>query len=172
VNWIHENATIEQLGVADKAGSAQLHVLKDYIGSSSMHSMAHADAYMHNKMYLEEAQTVEVKTVSLDAYCQDHNIKQVDLIKMDIEGYEEKAYAGMERVVQNSPNLIMFVEFTKDSYENPKRFYDQMVKDFGHVYVVDERGTLERPADPSYERVIAPADDWVMVVLSKKEIKQ
>jgi len=118
-------------------------------------------------MQLEVDESIQVPAITLDGYCKDKNIKEINLIKMDIEGYEENAYSGMRQIIKQSPNVTMFVEFTKDGYENPKQFYDSMLSDFGNVYIIDGTGKLTKPKRNSYEYVIGDADDWVMPVFSK-----
>jgi FkbM family methyltransferase len=167
MDWLHGQCIIENLGIADKEGKATLTVLRDSIGSSSLHSKAHQDKYLHTKMDMETEETITVKATTLDAYCQTKKIDRIDLIKMDIEGYEEKAYAGMRQIVAASPNVTLFVEFTKESYDDPKAFYEQMLKDFGHVYLIRPDGKLTKPKNTSYERVIGSPTDWVMPVFSK-----
>ena len=41
-----------------------------------------------------------IKVTTLDAYCRDHRIDEVDFIKMDIEGYEHAALRGGERMLR------------------------------------------------------------------------
>jgi FkbM family methyltransferase len=167
VNWLNEQSVVENLAVGDKEGTLTLRILKDYLGSSSVLPLEHTAKYMSTKMHLETAEEVKVKSTSLDAYCKANGIKTVDLIKMDIEGFEDKAYDGMRTVVKNSPNLTFFIEFTKDSYDDPKGFYNQMLKDFGHVYLIDDDGYIVKPNKTTYEAVIGDADDWVMPIFSK-----
>lgn len=167
VNWLNEQSVVENMAVADKPGKAKLNVLKDYVGSSSLHTAKHIDAFMHNKMKVETQAVVTVQAVSIDDYCTGHNIKQVDLIKMDIEGYEDKAYQGMRDIVKASPNLTMFIEFTRESYDNPGQFYQQMLDDFGYVYLIDRQGRLVLQDKTDYASVIGTPEDWVMPVFSK-----
>lgn len=168
VNWLNEQSVVENYAIADKPGEVVLNLLKDYIGSSSIQTVEQLDTYMHDKMYLETQEKIPVQAVTLDDYCKEHDIKTVDLIKMDIEGYEELAYQGMRKIVKASPNATLFVEFTKDGYEKPKAFYDQMLADFGHVYVIDDDGYITKPKDTSYESIVGDADDWIMPIFSKK----
>jgi FkbM family methyltransferase len=172
VNWLNENAVIEHMGIDKQAGEVELNILKDYIGCSSMHSIEHLDEYLHDKMHLEVAEKVLVKTISIDEYCTKHDIDHIDLIKIDIEGYEENAYAGMRGMVAKSPDMVLFLEFTKESYQNPKGFYEQMLADFdGQVHVINSDGTFVSPEDTSYESVLGNAEDWEMLVFSKKSLK-
>lgn len=167
VNWLNEQTTLENLAVSDRDTELTLHVLKDYVGSSSVHSNEHVEKYMHGKMQLETAQEVKVKATSIDKYCKQHDIKAVDLIIMDIEGYEDTAYAGMRETVQISPNATLFIEFTKDAYTDAETFYNELLADFGHVYVLDDDGYIVRPKDSSFKTVIGDTDDWVMPIFSK-----
>jgi FkbM family methyltransferase len=167
VNWLNEQTTLENLAVSDRDTELTLHVLKDYVGSSSVRSNKDVQAYMKGKMTLETAQEVKVKATSIDNYCKKHTIKAVDLIIMDIEGYEDTAYAGMRQTIAASPNATLFIEFTPGAYKDARGFYGQMLKDFGHVYVLNDDGGFVSPKDTSYNAVIGDADDWVMPIFSK-----
>lgn len=169
VNWLNEQSVIENLAVADKKGTLTLNLLEDYIGSSSVLPIEHTAKYMKDKMYLKRAEAIKVDAVSIDDYCKANKIAKVDLIKMDIEGFEDKAYEGMRKTIHASPDATLFVEFTKDSYDDPKGFYNQMLKDFGYVYVIDDDGYITQPKHTSYDSVIGNADDWVMPIFSKKD---
>lgn len=167
VNWLNEQSVIENLAISDKVGKVNLTVLKDYVGSSSLHTLEHMETYMHEKMYLEPEEVISVEATTIDAYCAKNNIKSVDLIKMDIEGYEEKAYKGMKKIVQSSPSITLFIEFTKESYEHPEKFYNEMLKDFGHLYLIDQDANIVKPKHTDYASVVSGSDDWVMPIFSK-----
>lgn len=167
VNWLNQQSTVENLAVADQEGQLSFNIMKDYIGSSSLHSDEHTDKYMHNKMHIETEEVVTVDAVTLDAYCKNNNIDQVNLIKMDIEGYEDKAYQGMREIVAASPEISLFIEFTKDSYDDPEGFYDMLLADFGNVYSITKDGRIIRPKKIDYHSIIGHADDWVMPIFSK-----
>jgi FkbM family methyltransferase len=167
VNWLNEQTVLENLAVSDRDTEVTLNILKDYVGSSSVHSNEHVETYMHGKMKLETAEAVKVKATSIDNYFKKHKLKTVDLIIMDIEGYEDTAYAGMRKTVTDSPNATLFIEFTPGAYKDAKGFYKQMLSDFGHVYVLDDEGHIVKPKDTLYETVIGDADDWVMPIFSK-----
>lgn len=168
VNWLNEQSTLEQLAVADKPGELTLNILQDYVGSSSVHSLEHTEAYMKGKMQLAAAESVKVQAVTIDDYCKKHKVPAIDLMIMDIEGFEDKAYAGMRKTVQASPNMSLMLEFTKGSYDDPKAFYEQMLSDFGHVYTIDDAGFIVKPEATDYKSIIEVNDDWVMPIFSKK----
>lgn len=166
-NNMEDRTVIEALAISDKNGYVYLNILKDYMGSSSVKTMDELDSYVSGKIELEIDESLKVESITLDEYCQKKGIESVNLIKMDIERNEEKAYAGMRGIVKKSEDITMFVEFTKDGYENPKKFYDTMLKDFGNVYTIAKDGKLVKPSNTSYEKIIDWSDDWVMPVFSK-----
>jgi hypothetical protein len=92
------------------------------------------------------------------------------LIKIDIEGLEDSAYKGMAELVKKSKNLTVFLEFTKDAYNEPKVFFDKMVNDFDYLYLIDNDGNLVKPRSKTYKNVILSGLDWTMLVFSKIEI--
>lgn len=168
-NWLIEQSIVENLAVSDKTGPAKLSVLKDYLGSSSLHSAKSLSAYLGHKMQIETEEEVTVNAITLDDYCGQHKIKHINLIKMDIEGFEERAYQGMRNIIKASPNLTLFIEFTKDGYEQPEAFYNQMLADFGDVYTIANGGRIIKPTNPRYKSVAANEEDWIMLIFSKNK---
>jgi len=52
----------------------------------------------------------DVRVVAIDSFCREHGIESVDLIKVDVEGYEEHALRGMRAIVFSSrPAILMEV---------------------------------------------------------------
>jgi FkbM family methyltransferase len=167
VNWLHENTVVEGLAVSDRKGHVELNILADYIGSSSVHSVSELDKYLSHKMQIKAQEVISVPTISIDEYCKSNGIKRIDRMKMDIEGYEDVAYAGMRNIVKASDDMMLYIEFTKDGYKDPKKFYNQMLQDFGNVNLIDPQGKLVNPENTDYDSVMGSVSDWVMLVFSK-----
>ena len=66
-----------------------------------------------NRLYAsdEERPQVEVKARPLDALLRENKIDTVDLIKIDVQGYEPKVIAGLRETITASPNLTLLTEF-------------------------------------------------------------
>jgi FkbM family methyltransferase len=168
LNWYNEQTVIENLAVSNKKQDVTLNVLRDYIASSSVHSIEKLSSYLEGKMKLEVEETVSIPAVTIDDYCKEHKIQDIDLIKMDIEGYEDAAYEGMRQIVKKSQNLTLFIEFTKEGYKDPEGFYRQLLEDFGNMYVINTDGSLSKPQTTDYATIIGTSSDWVMPVFSKR----
>lgn len=168
VNWLREQSIIENKAISDNKGTLTLHLLEGYIGSSSLHSAQEVNSLMGKKMVAKTKEKIKVETITLDEYCIKNSIKQVDLIKMDIEGFEERAYKGMRKIVSQSPEVTLFVEFTPGAYKNPKKLFETMLSDFGNIYQIEDDGHMTKITSPVYESLAGDSNDWVMFVFSKR----
>lgn len=66
-----------------------------------------------NRLYASDGERpqVEVKARPLDALLRENKIDTVDLIKIDVQGYEPKVIAGLRETITASPNLTLLTEF-------------------------------------------------------------
>ena len=66
-----------------------------------------------NRLYAsgEDRPQVEVAARPLDALLRENKIETVDLIKIDVQGYEPKVIAGLRETIIASPNLTLLTEF-------------------------------------------------------------
>lgn len=64
----------------------------------------------------------KVKTITLDSFIENNNIKNISLIKMDIEGAEMEALNGAKKTIKNfKPNLAISIYHKKEHlYEIPE----------------------------------------------------
>lgn len=170
INWLKENSVVVNKAVSDKKGKAKLSILEDFVGSSSLHSADHLNTYLANAMDIKVENELEVDTVSVDEYCAENNIDEVNLIKMDIEGFEDIAYNGMRDTVKRSKNLVFFIEFTGNSYKYPEKFFKKMQSDFNYTWLISEDGETIDVSRKSYKDLFKDIDDWVMIVFSKKDL--
>lgn len=168
VNWLHEQTTIAPVAIGDKASPMTLTVLDDYVGSSTLLSPAELEAQMGSKMDLTSRHQVEVEVVTLDAWAAEHGITTVDLLKVDVEGFEPQAYAGMKNLIAASPELTLFLEFTPKAYADPDGFFREVHADFGHVYRIEPNGGITALGGEEALAEALSTDDWIMPIFSKR----
>lgn len=137
-----DNVTALQVAVAESAGQAELYDYLMMSASGSLHYDEAMAALQREQMGESdvaprrqdgfEMQKYRVATAAIDQCLAEMNIKQVDLVKMDIEGAEMGALRGMRQTIARSPGLILVMEY------NP-----QALQAFGHEPTDALRETLE-----------------------------
>jgi hypothetical protein len=64
----------------------------------------------------------------LDDFLEEHNVDNVDIIRMDIEGFEVEAIKGMAKTIENStPPLSMILEVHGGLFANPRETLEPML---------------------------------------------
>jgi FkbM family methyltransferase len=96
------NVQLVQAAASNSDGSALLFTSSENRGDNRLYHFEMTDG------------SVLVRTVKLDDYLEDSGISSVDLIKIDVQGYEGIALEGLERTISRSNNLRMLMEFWPD----------------------------------------------------------
>ena len=86
--------------ISDQSGEATLFLAKYGTSTATLHRRARV-----------EIEKEKVSCITLDAFFRELGWPPVDLIKMDIEGNERAALAGMTEIVRRNPSLKLVVEF-------------------------------------------------------------
>jgi FkbM family methyltransferase len=66
-----------------------------------------------NRLYANEfaGTAVQVEVTTLDGLLEELNIPSVDLVKIDVQGYEGHVLEGMEKILRQPRGLILLMEF-------------------------------------------------------------
>jgi FkbM family methyltransferase len=112
-----DNVTLHEVALGDKFSSV------------SMQYETHTGTY-HVK---DHSGTIEMKT--LDSY----NFKDVDIIKIDVEGYEVPLLEGAkETILNNRPVIQIEANHTGDRYGRPKIEISKILSSFGMKRIAKE----------------------------------
>jgi FkbM family methyltransferase len=130
-NTIANNATntwLENKALSDFSGTARLH-LDQNPGENALFGST------------DDRGEIDVITIRLDDFL-GINERNLDVMKLDIEGSELKALLGSTRVLQESPNLIIFTEFSttwlKRGGSSPEDYLKTLLNYGFHIHVIDE----------------------------------
>ncbi|MGD0948059.1 MAG: FkbM family methyltransferase [Candidatus Binatia bacterium] len=115
-----DGIVINQLGVSDRPGSADLHVMADMSSSSSFLPPI-ADAWERQQIRTGEITTAQVPLTTIDRYCEEKQLKDVFLLKLDVQGYELKALAGAERTLA-AVSYVLVESSVKPMYQGAPVF--------------------------------------------------
>ncbi len=138
MNGLSAVVEVVQNAVSDRGGPVDMFVF----AASDSHSI-----YRHPRASVREV--IAVTCVTLDEFLEG---RPVDLIKMDIEGHEPRALAGMERTIERSPGLVLFTEFNP-SYLcaagiEPEEFLARLQGLGFSMQLIDESAQRLRPVTP------------------------
>lgn len=137
-NGFLDEVTVEASAVGEKAGAIDIFLVEGSIGT---HSASARNAASSENM-------ISVPMVSLDSYATGHLVGPIDVLKVDVEGYEGHVLRGASTVLtEQRPSML--VEYVPDHLINcgfpPEKFLDIVFDLYELVYLVDEvRGIIHR----------------------------
>jgi len=128
-----DNVTVIPKAISNKSGISEFSLDETYDTRNQLNAKS------------PKGKVIKIETISLDEFCNENGIKQVDFIKMDIEGSEPKAIKGMKKIILSNPNLKIVTEFNqyaiKSVDSSPQEFLellDEMGLEFKEI---DEKNT-------------------------------
>lgn len=109
----------------------------------------------------------QVETLSLDEYCAANKIERVDVLKIDVEGSEERVYAGMQRLIARNPHVKILMEYTLGEYS--EAFFSRLVSDFAFIRTRNQRGELVQvKSEPELRQVLGVGGVLTMLLLENE----
>ncbi|HEY1113919.1 MAG TPA: FkbM family methyltransferase [Chitinophagaceae bacterium] len=103
---------VVQKALADTSGEITLSVPVDFWGGGTIRPEKVDDHVTEEK----------VQTVSMDELVELEGLPRVDFIKMDCEGVEPMILAGMEKTLEQNPQLKMVMEYSPFMYKDVMGF--------------------------------------------------
>jgi FkbM family methyltransferase len=144
LNGFASRSEVFQVAVADVPDTAKFHISDHSPGNSLLRNELTAKSEIR-----------EVSVTTLDQTVPSG--QAVDFVKMDVEGVEPRVWQGMSRVLQESPNIKLVLEWSASHFEaagnNPIAFAES-IRDAGfEMFEVMDTGPAAEPI--SAERVSA-----------------
>ena len=94
-----ENVRVFPVAASDASAMLSLYISDDNRGDNRLYATG------------ETRLRIEVEAVATDALLAENKIETIDLIKIDVQGYEPKVIAGLRDTISRSPNLTLLTEF-------------------------------------------------------------
>lgn len=116
----------------------------------------------------DEGISFPIKT--LDNYCKENDISNIDFIKVDIEGMEIDCFNGGKEIINNSTSIIQF-EFAStmlDRKITPEDYISWFDKNIFNLYLL--KLAPEHPHYSSDDKILTPLDDELFQIIKKHMI--
>jgi FkbM family methyltransferase len=114
---------------------------------------------------IEQWESLPVEGRPVDEVLAELGIEQVNFVKIDIQGYEQKAISGFQKTLARSPNVILMSEFWPKGLREAggdARAYLEMLAGLGfRLYEL-----MERPRGK-----VVPLEDWEALISRLPERK-
>jgi FkbM family methyltransferase len=127
---------LNNFGFGDKAEKIKLFYNSELSGLASLYQRR----LDHFNKKFDQSEVVEIRTI--DQYCQEKNIAEIDFLKLDVEGNEIKTLVGAKKMLDGGKiNFIQF-EFGGCNIDSRTFFQDfyYLLKDKYDIYRVLKNG--------------------------------
>ena len=95
------NVSVQQVALSDKSGTGSLTVAGDeHSGHNTLGELAYAKT--------EQLSREEVEVQTLDEFASANGIERIDLVKIDVEGAEERLITGGQSVIERCRPVMLF----------------------------------------------------------------
>jgi FkbM family methyltransferase len=113
---------VMETAVSDRKGKAKLHIDQHYPGDTSL------DSRKDKKD--RDIKKLEVRTCSVDDIVSSLKLKRVDLVKIDVEGFEPQVFDGMKKTIRANPGIHILLEYSPFLYDDAEKFTNKIFSDF------------------------------------------
>jgi FkbM family methyltransferase len=139
INGYHNIIALPK-AISAKSGKMSLFINANDSGSHTLHKPNSRGSFPTQ---------IDIESVSLDDYFAG-GFTSINVIKMDIEGTEPKAFLGMREILSKNPNLIIIMEFfpsiIREAGDSPEDFAHQIFEQYKfNVWLMDDYGKVKKP---------------------------
>ena len=99
------NVQLNNVAVSDTEGTADLHI-----------SPQAANPGLHSLVYDFGTRSIKVPTITLDRYAQKQEIDRIDIVKIDVEGWEPEVLKGGMGLLENNKISEIFLEWVPERW--------------------------------------------------------
>jgi FkbM family methyltransferase len=117
------NVTMVDRAVSDREGNADFYVFDD--GQDVYNSLGAAERPAEG---LRSTKRIKVPVTCLDTFAAEAGISSIDLLKVDVEGAEEKVLRGGQHLLKQSKGVLVLVEAYPPSAEQCECSVPRMVE--------------------------------------------
>lgn len=124
--------SIHAHALGDKPGTAEMFINQSPMTSSLLPSSELSLRYFGRHAQLRETRSIEV--ITLDHWAEEANIDRIDILKLDLQGYEKQALVGARKLLRRSEAVVVLEVNFAPFYEGCSLFsdVDLVLRDCGY----------------------------------------
>ncbi len=105
-NNFSNNIICNNIGFSSEISTQKLHIFEDGSGLNSLYKRKGLEPSYGLKT---PNKTEQITLTTLDEYCQQNNIQQIDFLKIDVEGHEYEVFKGAKNLLKST--AIKMIQF-------------------------------------------------------------
>ena len=128
---------VHDFALSDKEGKATFFMTSAPATSSLLPTDEKLISYWKQAEVYDAKGEVEVKTTTVDAFCERHGISTIDILKMDVQGGEFLVLAGAERLIAEKRIACIFFEvIVVPTYVGQRKLHEYLkaLDDLGYEF--------------------------------------
>ncbi|MEM6823175.1 MAG: FkbM family methyltransferase [Verrucomicrobiota bacterium] len=132
----HTRIHLWEMALGEASGESALYLSDDHPSNSLL---SYHPEFQKNS---EPPQTIQVPVTTLDDFCEQHQISQIDLLKMDCQGYELNILKGAQSLLEQKKISVIYSEVILIPQYNQQAYIDELIAylriyDYGLITVYD-----------------------------------
>ena len=138
----NNNVQLNNMAVSDKRQKLTL----NYFGDGNLELASVLDCDYEN-WGISVSGSEQVEAVTIDEYCKENRLDEIDLLKLDVEGYDYQALLGAKKLIESNKIKMIQFEISKSAID-AKVFYKDfylLLKERYSFYRILTWGFVELP---------------------------
>jgi len=143
---------LNNVAVGDKKGNMEFNIntisghssFKNLLPNTNWIKKSNNTINMDDKNYTTKK--INAKIITLDDYVNAKNISNIDILKIDTQGFEDKVLLGAQKLLkENRIKLIQLELIFSEIYENPLQIYDvekTLIPNNYKLFGISQNGSL------------------------------
>jgi FkbM family methyltransferase len=152
------NFDVIEMAVSDMEGEAVLTIPDKSFGGASLNKNPGTP--------FSGKSEVNVRVTTIDKIAEELKLEKVDVIKMDVEGFEPLVFEGMKKIISDNPGLQVLIEYSPFMYSDAKKFSDYLFANFT-VNRIKDVDTIQTLNKKSMDELIELTDHTDLYLIKK-----
>lgn len=140
-----------RLAVSSVDGSVTLNTFPAHL--SAWNTMGKPEMEYEGGVKIRPSSSEQVTSVMVDSYCREHGVEKIDLLKIDVEGFEDEVIGGSADMIRRHAVGSVLFEISLAPLESTGKTPQSVLRTFAdrgfRLYLIAEDGSTQEISDIS-----------------------